>query len=208
MEENKQPGIMMYFDMYDIFLAFSFEQIGLLIMAMLLFAKTGEEMDLPSELQLAFQFAKQRVIKDAKRYREKCKQTSYASFCAQLVRLGLPKIDKDVWLVLTDDERDRMLSGGTVRNANTTTETITDTNTTSSTTTTSNTTTVSDTWLIMAPTKFGELVAAYPAHRRNNIRRAFEAYCQNITSAEMHDLAMKNLTTWTRHAQWAENDGR
>lgn len=145
-----RPGIMLYFDLLRPIKKLSDEDKGKLLVAMLEYGQDGVVPEFEGALDMAWEFVKPKLDKDAETYELSCEQREYANFCKSRKKLGLPKIPIEQWKAATENEMQQWVtedneplradteplrSGnfGAFRNPTTTTSTTT--NTTTSTTT-------------------------------------------------------------------------
>ena len=200
-----RPGIMLYFDLLGPIRALSDADKGRLLMAMLEYGKDGVEPKFDGMLAFAWEFVKPKLDKDGESYESVKLQRRYAAFCRHRAAANLPKISFDEWLrtVATDNEPQRAVTDACSRVLPLPTTT---TSTTTSTTTTPTTTTSESQG---APEEdFESLWQIYPAERRGDRVKAFDAFRMDITSHDEAVEAMENLKCWKQSEQWRKSGGQ
>lgn len=156
-----RPGIMLYFDLLRPIKKLSDEDKGKLLVAMLEYGQDGVVPEFEGALDMAWEFVKPKLDKDAETYELSCEQREYANFCKSRKKLGLPKIPIEQWKAATENERQQWVTEdnellradteplragnfGAFRNPTTTTTTTPTTTTTTTPTTTTTTTTTAE----------------------------------------------------------------
>lgn len=137
-----RPGVMLYFDMLEPLKVLPDADKGRLFVAILEYGKFGTLPEFDGMLALAWGFVKPKLDKDSEEYNRTVLKRQYATFCRALKRKDLPEITFDEWMMMSDDEREHMISHDiTCYPTTTATAATTPTTTTSTTTTAARTTT-------------------------------------------------------------------
>lgn len=131
-----RPGIMLYFDILEPLKVLPDADKGRLFVAILEYGQFGVVPEFEGMLAMAWGFIKPKLDRDGVAYENTTSQRKYAAFCKKLKARGLEKVEFEEWLVLSDTERERLLT--TVTECNPTT-TVTPTTKTSSSISTSST---------------------------------------------------------------------
>lgn len=180
---------------------------------------TGAAPEFEGALALAWGFIRPKLDKDEASYENTKLQRKYAGFCKKRTALGLEKIHFAEWLEMSESERQRLVTpdNETQRqqrpvnfvNDRYPTTTITPTTTTSTTTSTTTTPTTTTSESQGTPEEdFESLWQMYPAERRGDRVKAFDAFRMDITSHEDAVEAMENLKCWKQSEQWRKNGGQ
>lgn len=135
-----RPGIMLYFDIRQPLEVLPYEDKGRLFDAILEYGELGTIPEFDGMLAMAWGFIQPKLDRDSKEYERTVLKRQYATFCRELKRKGAPDVSFDEWLVMSDDERQQMLSHDATRYP-----TITGTSTAAGTTTGTTTVTPSTT---------------------------------------------------------------
>lgn len=105
-----RPGIMLYFDILEPIRALTDEDKGRLLVAMLEYGQSGRAPVFDGMLALAWGFVKPKIDRDDETYENAKLQRKYAAFCKKRAALNLSKVPFEVWVGLTDNERERALT--------------------------------------------------------------------------------------------------
>ena len=135
-----RPGIMLYFDILEPIKALPDADKGLLLVAMLEYGEKGTLPNFDGMLALAWGFVKPKLDKDSEEYNRTVLKRQYATFCWDRKKKGEPEISFDEWMMIIDDQSNRMMSND-IKWYPTTTTAATTTTTTSTTTAAATTTT-------------------------------------------------------------------
>lgn len=125
-----KPGVMFYFDIRPCIKRLTLEEKGLLFEAILDYGEFGTIPAVDGTVGVAWDFIHQRLDRDTSRYDEKVEQTKYAVAVREAKKKGyqLPLFEK--WRLLSEGERERLLSDDNERYpTSTTTSTTTTTST-------------------------------------------------------------------------------
>lgn len=106
----KKPGIMIYFDVLDPIKTLDAPDAGRLLVAMLEYGANGTLPEFQGALALAWGFIRPKLDRDTDAYTSSVLHKRHAVFCRERKRRGLEAVDYEDWLVLSDDERKRMVS--------------------------------------------------------------------------------------------------
>lgn len=148
-----RPGIMIYFDMQKPLSWLADAEKGRLFDAILQYGQTGEEPEFEGMLAMAWSFIQPKLDKDQTEYDKTVLKRQYATWCRKMKQRGLPDLPFDEWVLLSDEQREHMISHDTTCNHMIshditwypTTTTTPTTATTPTTTTTTNTNTTANT---------------------------------------------------------------
>lgn len=136
-----RPGIMLYFDIRQPLEVLPYEDKGRLFDAILEYGELGTIPEFDGMLAMAWGFIQPKLDRDSKEYERTVLKRQYATFCRELKRRGAPDVPFDEWVVMSDDEKQQMLSHDAIRYPTTTvTPTAAGTTTGTSTVTPSTTT--------------------------------------------------------------------
>lgn len=106
-----RPGIMIYFDMLGPIRVLPDEDKGRLLIAMLEYGQSGIVPQFDGMLALSWEFIKPKLDRDGETYENSKIQRKYAAFCKRRTALNLPKVPFEEWINLSDNERERMVTG-------------------------------------------------------------------------------------------------
>ena len=101
MEQTKgKPGVMIYFDLLNIFDLLTDAQKGILFESILRYAKNGEEPKLGKHklLEMAWCIYQQRLDMDDEAYRRKVARGKYAAYVRWTKKKGGSVLDYDDWV--------------------------------------------------------------------------------------------------------------
>lgn len=125
-----RPGIVLYFDFLEPIRVLPDADKGRLLVAILEYGKEGKVPQFDGMLALAWGFIRPKLDRDSEEYEKTILKRQYATFCREIKRKGLPDVDFDDWLMMTDDEKCQLLSCDTTRHLTITkTQTQTETGT-------------------------------------------------------------------------------
>lgn len=125
-----RPGIMLYFDILEPLKVLPDADKGRLFVAILEYGQFGVVPEFEGMLAIAWGFIKPKLDRDGVAYENTTAQRKYAAFCKKLKARGLEKVEFEEWMVLSDTEREQLLT--TVTECNPTTTVTPTTKTTSS----------------------------------------------------------------------------
>lgn len=116
-----KPGVMFYFEIRPCIKRLTLEEKGQLFEAILDYGEYGAIPEVGGAVGVAWDFIQQRLDRDTGRYDEKVEQTKYAVAVREAKKRGiqLPAFDK--WRLLSDEDRERLLSDDNERHPNSTT---------------------------------------------------------------------------------------
>ena len=131
-----KPGVMFYFDIRPCIRRLNLEEKGILFEAILDYGEFGTIPDVDGTVGVAWDFIQQRLDRDTGRYDEKVEQTKYAVYVREAKKkdIKLPPFEK--WRLLSESEREQMLSDDNERYPTTTTTSTTTSTSTPTTTST------------------------------------------------------------------------
>lgn len=203
---DKRPGIMVYFEAYGPMQLLPDAERGQLISAILEYGMDGTVPQFRGNLAIAWGFIRPKIDRDAEAYRIKVIGNRYATYCRLAKARGQQPINRDVWMSVSDDDRDRLMAGDIIRypTADTTVPaaaTVSVTTAVSAATDAINDDTTSTRYA-------AELMEMYPAHRRgdpDDVRAAVRAVLRNDGDCA---VATANLAAWIGSAEWHKDDGR
>lgn len=115
-----KPGVMFYFDIRPCIKRLTLEEKGRLFEAILDYGEFGVVPEMDGVLGVAWDFLQPKIDRDGERYDRQVKQKQYAVFTREFKRKGGSPIPFDEWEALSDNERDRLLSGDDERYPTTT----------------------------------------------------------------------------------------
>lgn len=122
-----RPGILLYFDLLEPLKMLPDVDKGRLFVAILEYGQFGIIPEFDGMLAMACGFIKPKLDRDGVAYESTTAQRKYAAFCKKLKARGLEKITLEEWMLLSDYERERLLT--TVNECNPTTTVSPTTNT-------------------------------------------------------------------------------
>lgn len=167
-----RPGIMLYFDIRQPLEVLPYEDKGRLFDAILEYGELGTIPEFDGMLAMAWGFIQPKLDRDSKEYERTVLKRQYATFCREIKRKGAPDVPFDEWVVMSDDERQQMLSHDAIRYPTTTVTPTAAGTTTGTSTVTPSTTTKGTTSVTVAAdvtettTADGEDLAAAAADRK------------------------------------------
>lgn len=106
-----RPGVMLYFDQSACIRALPDEAAGKLTKGILTYAESGKEPTFDDVLSLVWMMVRPLIDRDGQRYTLQCTKKSYAVYCREQQKQGLPKLSFEDWqretegLVSLDDGR-------------------------------------------------------------------------------------------------------
>lgn len=95
--EEKQPGVMLYFDIRPCLARLTMDEQGMLFNAILNYGENGIEPDFEYMLGVAWDFIKPRLERDRLRYADKVRKSRYAVYIRECKQNGLPPLDMETW---------------------------------------------------------------------------------------------------------------
>lgn len=204
-----RPGIMIYFDMLGPIRVLPDEDKGRLLIAMLEYGQSGIAPQFDGMLALSWEFIKPKLDRDGETYENSKIQRKYAAFCKRRTALNLPKVLFEEWISLSDNERERMVTGDNepLRAVNFVASRYPTTTASTSTTAAAAATTPTTTTEQMEGL-FNQLWMKYPENHRGSIQDAMNAYFLKVISPEDANTAEENLKLWMRSEQWTKCGGQ
>ena len=127
-----KPGVMFYFDIRPCIRRLNLEEKGILFEAILDYGEFGTIPEVDGTVGVAWDFIQQRLDRDTGRYDDKVEQTKYAVAVREAKKKGIQLLPFEKWRLLSEAERERLLSDDNERYP-TTTSTSTSTTTSTST---------------------------------------------------------------------------
>ena len=116
-----KPGVMFYFEIRPCIKRLTLEEKGQLFEAILDYGEYGAIPEVDGAVGVAWDFIQQRLDRDTGRYDEKVEQTKYAVAVREAKKKGIQLPPFEKWRILSDEERDRLLSDDNERYPNSTT---------------------------------------------------------------------------------------
>ena len=123
-----KPGVMFYFDIRPCIRRLNLEEKGILFEAILDYGEFGTIPEVDGTVGVAWDFIQQRLDRDTGRYDDKVEQTKYAVAVREAKKKGIQLPPFEKWRLLSEAERERLLSDDNERYP-TTTSTTTSTST-------------------------------------------------------------------------------
>lgn len=105
-----KPGVMFYFDIRPCIKRLTLEEKGQLFEAILDYGEYGAIPEVDGAVGVAWDFIQQRLDRDTWRYDEKVEQTKYAVVVREAKKKGIQLPPFEKWRILSDEERERLLS--------------------------------------------------------------------------------------------------
>ena len=130
----QKPGVMLYFEMRNVFEELSNEKRGILVSAILDYSEHGIQPDFRGSLRIAWASIQPRLDRVGENYVHKCQQRRYAVYIRESKKDGTLPLPFDEWLAPLSDSTQTKTSNDTNRYP-TTTSTTTATTTATATTT-------------------------------------------------------------------------
>lgn len=127
-----KPGVMFYFDIRPCIRRLNLEEKGKLFEAILDYGEFGTIPEVDGTVGVAWDFIQQRIDRDTGRYDDKVEQTKYAVAVREAKKKGIQLPPFEKWRLLSEEDRERLLSDDNERYP-TTTPTTTSTTTSTST---------------------------------------------------------------------------
>ena len=127
-----KPGVMFYFDIRPCIRRLNLEEKGILFEAILDYGEFGTIPEVDGTVGVAWDFIQQRLDRDTGRYDDKVEQTKYAVAVREAKKKGIQLPPFEKWRLLSEADRERLLSDDNERYP-TTTSTSTSTTTSTST---------------------------------------------------------------------------
>lgn len=115
-----RPGIMLYFDIRRPLEVLPYEDKGRLLDAILEYGECGTIPEFDGMLAMAWGFIQPKLDRDSKEYERTVLKRQYATFCREIKKKGVAEVCFDDWMIMSDDERQQMLSHDTTRYPTTT----------------------------------------------------------------------------------------
>lgn len=125
-----KPGVMFYFEIRPCIKRLTLEEKGQLFEAILDYGEYGVIPEVDGAVGVAWDFIQQRLDRDTGRYDEKVEQTKYAVAVREAKKKGIQLPPYEKWRLLSDEERERLLSDDNERYPNSTTISISTSNST------------------------------------------------------------------------------
>lgn len=108
-----KPGIMFYFDVRPCIKRLTLEEKGQLFEAILDYGEFGDLPNFDDRLGIAWDFIQPKLDKDSELYGHKVLQRQYAVYVREARKRDSVSIPFDEWAILSDDEKNRLLSADT-----------------------------------------------------------------------------------------------
>ena len=108
-----RPGIMLYFDIRQPLKVLPDADKGRLFDAILEYGEHGTIPEFDGMLAMAWGFIQPKLDRDSAEYERTVTKRQYATFCRGLKRKNLPEVSFDDWMMMSDDERNQMISHDT-----------------------------------------------------------------------------------------------
>ena len=108
-----RPGIMLYFDIRQPLKVLPDADKGRLFDAILEYGEHGTIPEFDGMLAMAWGFIQPKLDRDSAEYERTVTKRQYATFCRGLKRKGLPDVSFDDWVMMSDEERNQMISSDT-----------------------------------------------------------------------------------------------
>ena len=105
-----KPGSMLYYDILEALRHLSNEDLGRLFLAILEYGRDNTLPQFSGMRAMAWAFIKPKLDRDDLRYKNTVTRSTYAAFCREIKKRGLPKVSREVWDDMSIDERQQMLS--------------------------------------------------------------------------------------------------
>ena len=131
---QQKPGVMLYFEMRNVFEELSNEKRGILVSAILDYSEHGIQPDFRGSLRIAWASIQPRLDRDGENYTQKSQQRRYAVYIRECKKDGTLPLPFDEWLAPLSDSTQTKTSDDNKRYP-TTTSTSTSTSTSASTST-------------------------------------------------------------------------
>ena len=135
---QQKPGVMLYFEMRNVFEELSNEKRGILLSAILDYSEHGIQPDFRGSLRIAWASIRHKLDRDDEAYLRNVQQRRYAVYVHESKKDGTLPLPFDEWLAPLSDNTQTKTSNDTNRyptTTTTTTATATATSTTTATTT-------------------------------------------------------------------------
>ena len=126
MGNKGRPGVMLYFDIRPCIKRLTTEEKGRLFEAILDYGEFGVFPEFEGMLGIAWDFISPRLDRDSEAYGLKISKSKYAVFVREVRKHGQEPLSFDEWLLLTEEQREQMLSGDTERYPTTNPDSTTD----------------------------------------------------------------------------------
>lgn len=108
-----RPGMMIYFEIRKPLSWLPNAEKGQLFDAILEYGETGAEPAFEGMLAMAWSFIQPKLDRDQTEYDKTVLKRQYANWCRKLKKRGLPDVLFDDWLLLTEEQREHMISHDT-----------------------------------------------------------------------------------------------
>lgn len=106
----EKPGVMFYFDVRPCIKRLSCEEKGRLFEAILDYGELGTVPEFDGVLGIAWDFIQPRLDNDSERYGQKLEQRKYAVYVREAKKHGVPALTFGEWVVVPDDQKQRLIS--------------------------------------------------------------------------------------------------
>lgn len=126
MGNKGRPGVMLYFDVRPCIKRLTTEEKGQLFEAILDYGELGVFPEFEGMLGIAWDFISPRLDRDSEAYGLKISKSKYAVFVREVRKHGQEPLSFEEWLLLTEEQREQMLSGDTERYPTTNPDSTTD----------------------------------------------------------------------------------
>ena len=108
---QQKPGVMLYFEMRNVFEELSNEKRGILVSAILDYSEHGIQPDFRGSLRIAWASIRPKLDRDDEAYLRNVQQRRYALYARECKRDGAEPLSYKEWCVSKDSEAERPTSG-------------------------------------------------------------------------------------------------
>ena len=108
---QQKPGVMLYFEMRNVFEELSNEKRGILLSAILDYSEHGIQPDFRGSLRIAWASIRHKLDRDDEAYLRNVQQRRYALYARECKRDGAEPLSYKEWRVSKDSEAERPTSG-------------------------------------------------------------------------------------------------
>ena len=108
---QQKPGVMLYFEMRNVFEELSNEKRGILLSAILDYSEHGIQPDFRGSLRIAWASIRHKLDRDDDNYARKSQVRRYAVYIRESKRDGAEPLSYKEWRVSKDSEAERPTSG-------------------------------------------------------------------------------------------------
>lgn len=202
---KQQPGVVIYYDINDPVKLLTDSERGQLFSAILDY---GEKQIIPQftgQLAIVWGFIRPKIDRDAETYRIKALKNQHAVYCRLSKERSQTPVSREMWMTLSDEVRDQLISGDIDGYPTTTASAAAYTTAaTTSYPSISTAATDKDDAYQFAVT----LMDRYPVHRRGDPNDVLDAVRCNLTSYDDFGIAVNNLDDWIASMAWHKDGGQ